>query len=227
MAVNYLASCPKLLGRENYDEWCFAVENVFVLEGLTKCIDGTEEDSVLIVVKDVICLFSYESVSVGEDPEDEEAREDREDNPIESGLKNDTSNLEDDCRRADREDNLLESGSEYDSFNQTDTTDEEYNWNLGQSMTVLIKLIQQMKNILAEYKQDSFNQTDTTDEEYTCRIQTTQTAENRRSEREPKPKEFKDYVTYVCVGNSNVADPLTFEERGRSTYLRRSFLFKT
>lgn len=48
MAVNYLASCPKLLGRENYDEWCFAVENVFVLEGLTKCIDGTEEDSVLI-----------------------------------------------------------------------------------------------------------------------------------------------------------------------------------
>ncbi|KAK9719701.1 Zinc knuckle [Popillia japonica] len=42
------ASCPKLFGRENYDEWCFAVENVFVLEGLTKYIDGTEEDSVLI-----------------------------------------------------------------------------------------------------------------------------------------------------------------------------------
>lgn len=48
MAVNYLTSVPKLLGRDNYDEWSFAVENVFVLEGLDKCIEGTEEDSVLI-----------------------------------------------------------------------------------------------------------------------------------------------------------------------------------
>lgn len=47
-AVNYLNSVPKLIGRENYDEWSFAVENVFVLEGLTKCINGTEEDSVLV-----------------------------------------------------------------------------------------------------------------------------------------------------------------------------------
>lgn len=45
MAVNYLTSVPKLTGRENYDDWSFAVENVFVLEGLTKCLDGTEEDS--------------------------------------------------------------------------------------------------------------------------------------------------------------------------------------
>lgn len=48
MAVNYLTSVPKLLGRENYTEWCFAVENVFVLEGLNKCIDGTEEDTVML-----------------------------------------------------------------------------------------------------------------------------------------------------------------------------------
>lgn len=44
MAANYLMSVPKLLGRENYDEWAFAVENVFVLEGLSKCIDGSETD---------------------------------------------------------------------------------------------------------------------------------------------------------------------------------------
>lgn len=48
MAVNYLTSVPKLLGRENYDDWCFAVENVFVLEGLNKCIDGTETDTTTI-----------------------------------------------------------------------------------------------------------------------------------------------------------------------------------
>nr|CAI5819445.1 unnamed protein product [Callosobruchus analis] len=48
MAVNYLTSVPRLLGRENYDEWVFAVENVFVLEGLNKCIDGTEVDTTTI-----------------------------------------------------------------------------------------------------------------------------------------------------------------------------------
>lgn len=48
MAVNYLTSVPKLVGRENYEDWSFAVENVFVLEGLTKCLDGTEEDSTLV-----------------------------------------------------------------------------------------------------------------------------------------------------------------------------------
>lgn len=49
MAVNYLTSVPRLLGRENYDEWAFAVENVFALEGLSKCIDGQETDSVVIL----------------------------------------------------------------------------------------------------------------------------------------------------------------------------------
>lgn len=48
MAVNYLTSVPKLSGRDNYSDWSFAIENVFVLEGLQKCIDGSEEDSVTI-----------------------------------------------------------------------------------------------------------------------------------------------------------------------------------
>ncbi|VEN44023.1 unnamed protein product [Callosobruchus maculatus] len=45
MAINYMPSVPKLLGRDNYEEWAFAVENFFVLEGLLKCIDGTETDA--------------------------------------------------------------------------------------------------------------------------------------------------------------------------------------
>nr|CAI5825264.1 unnamed protein product [Callosobruchus analis] len=45
MAINYMPSVPKLLGRDNYEEWAFAVENFFVLEGLSKCIDGTETDA--------------------------------------------------------------------------------------------------------------------------------------------------------------------------------------
>lgn len=48
MAVNYLSSVPRLTGRENYSDWAFAVENVFVLEGLTKCLDGSETDSVVV-----------------------------------------------------------------------------------------------------------------------------------------------------------------------------------
>lgn len=43
-ANNYIASVPKLLGRENYDEWTFAVENFLVIDGLQKCIDGSEND---------------------------------------------------------------------------------------------------------------------------------------------------------------------------------------
>lgn len=48
MAVNYLSSVTKLLGRENYEEWAFAVQNVLVLEGLSKCIDGSETDTTLV-----------------------------------------------------------------------------------------------------------------------------------------------------------------------------------
>lgn len=48
MAVNYLQNVPRLLGRENFADWSFALENVFVLEGLSKCLDGSETDTVLI-----------------------------------------------------------------------------------------------------------------------------------------------------------------------------------
>ncbi|CAK1552608.1 unnamed protein product [Leptosia nina] len=34
MAMNYLQSVPKLKGRDNYDEWSFAAENLLVLEGM-------------------------------------------------------------------------------------------------------------------------------------------------------------------------------------------------
>ncbi|GBP06449.1 Retrovirus-related Pol polyprotein from transposon TNT 1-94 [Eumeta japonica] len=34
MSTNYLVNVPKLKGRENYDDWCFAAENVLVLEGM-------------------------------------------------------------------------------------------------------------------------------------------------------------------------------------------------
>lgn len=39
MASNsYVVSVPKLKGRENYSEWCFAAENFLVLEGMLGCI---------------------------------------------------------------------------------------------------------------------------------------------------------------------------------------------
>lgn len=34
MAMSYIQSVPKLKGRENYDEWSFAAENLLVLEGM-------------------------------------------------------------------------------------------------------------------------------------------------------------------------------------------------
>lgn len=38
MASNYLTTIPKLQGRENYQEWSFAMENFLLLEGLNTCI---------------------------------------------------------------------------------------------------------------------------------------------------------------------------------------------
>ncbi|KAK9685258.1 hypothetical protein QE152_g38175 [Popillia japonica] len=35
---NFIASVPKLRGRENYSEWAFAVENFLLLDGLNGCI---------------------------------------------------------------------------------------------------------------------------------------------------------------------------------------------
>lgn len=38
MTSNYIANLPKLKGRENYEDWCFAVQNVLVLEGMASAI---------------------------------------------------------------------------------------------------------------------------------------------------------------------------------------------
>lgn len=43
MTTNYIASVPKLRGRENYDEWSFGAENLLVLEGMEKYIKPTED----------------------------------------------------------------------------------------------------------------------------------------------------------------------------------------
>lgn len=48
MAVNYMSSVPKLVGRENYAEWCFAMENFFVLEGFSDCLFGKQTDTVMV-----------------------------------------------------------------------------------------------------------------------------------------------------------------------------------
>lgn len=45
MASNYLSTVPKLKGRENYADWAFAVENLLVLDGLSTCISGTEQNA--------------------------------------------------------------------------------------------------------------------------------------------------------------------------------------
>lgn len=38
MSTNLIASIAKLRGRENYEDWAFAVENYLVLEGMQECI---------------------------------------------------------------------------------------------------------------------------------------------------------------------------------------------
>lgn len=38
-----MVSVPKLHGRENYDRWAFAVENVLILKGLYKCFSEVLE----------------------------------------------------------------------------------------------------------------------------------------------------------------------------------------
>ncbi|KAK9729312.1 hypothetical protein QE152_g15982 [Popillia japonica] len=44
MAASYLTNVPRLKGRENFDEWSFAIENFMILEGLKGCIEGKEND---------------------------------------------------------------------------------------------------------------------------------------------------------------------------------------
>lgn len=50
MSANYVASVPKLRGRENYSEWVFAAENFLVLEGMSNCIKA--EDSTVSMEDD-------------------------------------------------------------------------------------------------------------------------------------------------------------------------------
>ncbi|KAG6454155.1 hypothetical protein O3G_MSEX008511 [Manduca sexta] len=38
MTTNYLVNVPKLTGRDNYSEWCFAAENFLILEGMKHCV---------------------------------------------------------------------------------------------------------------------------------------------------------------------------------------------
>lgn len=61
MTINYLKNVPRLVGRENYDEWCSVVENVFVLEGLSKCIEGTETDITLVAKAKVKVILTLDS----------------------------------------------------------------------------------------------------------------------------------------------------------------------
>lgn len=46
MSTNYLASVPKLKGRENFDEWTFAIENVLVLDGMLHCVRPVAEKEI-------------------------------------------------------------------------------------------------------------------------------------------------------------------------------------
>lgn len=48
MAVYYLKMFHVFVGHENHSDWAFERENVFVLEGLSKCIDGSEADTILV-----------------------------------------------------------------------------------------------------------------------------------------------------------------------------------
>lgn len=51
MSTNYLANIPKLKGRENYDDWCFAAENVLVLEGMADAIKAPLAETATSVQK--------------------------------------------------------------------------------------------------------------------------------------------------------------------------------
>lgn len=41
---HYVASVPKLTGRENYDKWAFAAQSFLVIDNLEECLQGTETD---------------------------------------------------------------------------------------------------------------------------------------------------------------------------------------
>lgn len=49
------------MGRENYADWAFSFDNLFVLEGLTKCNDGSEIDTDLVSKGEI--NFNIESIA--------------------------------------------------------------------------------------------------------------------------------------------------------------------
>ncbi|CAH2001960.1 unnamed protein product [Acanthoscelides obtectus] len=50
MSSSYLANVPKLKGRENFEDWAFAIENLLVLEGAEQFIkqEGTDAEARLL-----------------------------------------------------------------------------------------------------------------------------------------------------------------------------------
>lgn len=44
MSMNFMTVVSKLLGRENYNDWAFTVENYLIIEGLWNSVLGMEED---------------------------------------------------------------------------------------------------------------------------------------------------------------------------------------
>lgn len=52
MSTNYLANVPKLKGRKNYDDWCFAAQNILVLEGMASAIKNPLSDTASAIQKE-------------------------------------------------------------------------------------------------------------------------------------------------------------------------------
>lgn len=46
MSNSYLTNVPKLKGRENFEDWAFAVENLLVLEGADKYLKEESTEAV-------------------------------------------------------------------------------------------------------------------------------------------------------------------------------------
>lgn len=62
MAVSYIQSISKLKGRENYDEWSYAVENLLVLDNLLNYIKSESAGFEVKSSDDAkVYVFSYKT----------------------------------------------------------------------------------------------------------------------------------------------------------------------
>lgn len=61
-ANNYLSSILKFHGRENYEKRCFTIKNFLTLEGLSKCIAGTANDSMQIAKYKANIVLAIDSI---------------------------------------------------------------------------------------------------------------------------------------------------------------------